>query len=174
MTPDELQRITKAVSEWVRLRDRPDYTAALTPAEVEHSALLRRLLSGQSALPEPPPRSYSYPWYELIENGISTCECWEMTDEQRSVWGGRGPTLIVNQTPWELLRKEGDTFIVTHERAPGEWRVRPGTDEELDIAAVRNGTAKGVAWGVATDNPELIEDIIRFRREWGWRIEQIP
>jgi len=31
------------------------------------SALFARLLSGKPALPYPPPTSYSYPWYEVIE-----------------------------------------------------------------------------------------------------------
>lgn len=173
MSPDELHRVTMAVSEWVRLRDRPDYSAALTPAEVQHSALLQRLLMGKPALAEPPPRSYSYPWYDLIENGHSTCECWEMTDEQLSTMGRTEPTLVVNQSPWTILRKDGDAFVVTHPRAPGEWIVRPGTDEELDIPAIKAGTAKGVAWSVvnATDDPEAqIAGIIKFRRDWGWRI----
>lgn len=33
----------------------------------EKSALFARLLSGRAALPYPPPTSYSYPWYEIIE-----------------------------------------------------------------------------------------------------------
>ena len=46
-----------------------------TFADAVHSALLKRLLDGKQALPEPPPRSYSYPWYELVENGYENrCE----------------------------------------------------------------------------------------------------
>lgn len=176
MTPEDIRLATKAVSDWVRIRDRPDYNAPLTPAEVEHSALLRRLLGGKPALPDPPPRSFSYPWYELIEDGRSTCECWEMTAEQRKVWGRTEPTLVVNQSPtWTILRKEGEAFIVTNPRAPGEWRVRPGTDEEIDLAGILAGTASGIAWDVvnASSNREAqIEGIIEGRRKWGWRIER--
>jgi len=36
-------------------------------ADIQHSALLYRLLSGKPLLPDPPPKAYSYPWYELAE-----------------------------------------------------------------------------------------------------------
>jgi len=38
-----------------------------TAADIGLSALLGRILSGRAPLPSPPPRAYSYPWYDLVE-----------------------------------------------------------------------------------------------------------
>jgi hypothetical protein len=60
--------------------------------DIEHSALLRRLLQGKALLPDPPPLACGYPWYELIESGEGTAfavkECHE----------GSEPRLLVNQS----------------------------------------------------------------------------
>lgn len=115
-----------AMSEWVRIRTSHGYRAELTPAEVDHSALLRRLLSGKPPLPEPPPRSFSYPWYELIETGEDTCFV-EIITEHVALWNHgspEDPVIIVNQNPeWRLQRRDGEDLIVTNPRAPGEWRL---------------------------------------------------
>lgn len=75
------------------------------------SALFSRLLAGGEPLPHPPPTSFSYPWYELIEKpGPHFVHSVGMT--------GRADRILLNQCTWsiasanaagqELLRLEQD------------------------------------------------------------------
>lgn len=64
------------------------------------SALFARLLDGKAALPFPPPTSYSYPWYEVIEGQGPFKVLVDVGDSAH--WGGRA-TLGINQCPWLLV-----------------------------------------------------------------------
>jgi len=50
------------IAKWVDVAG-----GVVSMADVHHSALLYRLLSGRPLLPDPPPKAYSYPWYKLAE-----------------------------------------------------------------------------------------------------------
>ena len=91
--------------------------------DLDHSALLRRLLEGKPPLPVPPPSSYGYPWYELVDNGFA-----EPTDVRvRS-----SEELSINQFPWRIRECRGPLeWLVSYDRDPRVWRVwsigvRPG------------------------------------------------
>ena len=92
--------------------------------EMEHSALLQRLIEGKNPLPEPPPLSFSYPWYDLIDKGWAVP--FEVLDSKgtcaEKTFGDRA--LFINQTRWRIVRrpKKGE-WVVRHIRAPGLWRV---------------------------------------------------
>lgn len=62
----------KAFNTYLRILEKENNGKHFPPnrADIEHSALLSRLLDGNDALPEPPPRMFSYPNYELVETGI--------------------------------------------------------------------------------------------------------
>lgn len=60
------------------------------------SALFHRLLSGRPALPFPPPTSFSYPWYAVVEEPGPFSV---MLGAQP--FGDHGTTLVINQCPWE-------------------------------------------------------------------------
>jgi hypothetical protein len=62
----------KAFNTYLRILEKENNGKHFPPnhADIEHSALLNRLLDGKDALPEPPPRMFSYPNYELVETGI--------------------------------------------------------------------------------------------------------
>lgn len=85
------------------------------------SALLYRMLEGKDPLPIPPPKSYSYPWYELIEKGEATSDdIWEATDDfSKELFSY--PALIINQYSWKILEKVNDNeFIITYSYGPLE------------------------------------------------------
>src|SRR5688500_14473153 len=79
-TSEEI-RVVKAVVLWlgVRAAADPRYDAEwlrqLFP-DAFHSALLWRLLDGRPVLPKPPPVAFSYPWYDLIDDGEAVASDW--------------------------------------------------------------------------------------------------
>jgi hypothetical protein len=66
MEETEQKRILDCVAKWLDIKNkyRGDVT---TGPDVQHSALLRRLLEGKEPLPEPPPLMNSYPDYNAVE-----------------------------------------------------------------------------------------------------------
>lgn len=65
LTEEQLWFVRHAIAEWLRICEQHSYV--VRPPDASHSALLGRLLSGKAALPEPPPRRFSYPDYDLAE-----------------------------------------------------------------------------------------------------------
>jgi ADP-ribosylglycohydrolase len=93
-----------------------------------HSALLQRLLDGDEPLPKPPPRAFSYPWYELLERGCA---------DAFEVWSRPGSTeVVINQYPWKLVR----------ERAPNDWEVTYGDGSTLWRCYCAGDDAFGKKW----------------------------
>jgi hypothetical protein len=99
--------IALCIQHWAQLT-KPDLSHAETGmglyCDLSHSALFSRLLSGKKPLPTPPPTSFSYPWYELLDDGhVESVEVW--FDEQ----GG----LVINQNgQWQLIEKQSDDEYV--------------------------------------------------------------
>ncbi len=95
--------VLRCVARWLDVRARHLRNPAIG-ADVSHSALLGRLLEGKEPLDAPPPKSYSYPWYELVEEGKAyISECWRL-DER---------TLVIHQSIWNIVSELG----------PNEWLV---------------------------------------------------
>ncbi len=72
LPPELLARWDHAVAEYDRVLsdicgDSETAKLFFYNATREKSALFWRLLNGKEPLPMPPPTSYSYPWYEIIE-----------------------------------------------------------------------------------------------------------
>ena len=73
LSEEQRARYEWAVAEYARIQD--ENRARLERAGKQaaphqigpKSALFARLLEGKAALPYPPPTSYSYPWYDIIE-----------------------------------------------------------------------------------------------------------
>lgn len=102
-----------------------------TEDDAEHSALLRRLLAGKDALPEPPPLANRYPWYALVDNGTDT------TTDVRDPGDG---ALVISGTRWKIV-----------ERGPGWWRVQwrddgPVYRVEASATAPATPGASTAAW----------------------------
>lgn len=116
LTEEQRARYTWAVAEYARIQEenrlrleREGKKAAQHQISPK-SALFARLLEGKAALPYPPPTSYSYPWYDIIEKpgphqvsigggvsvaGIAHCDGGMGSDEH----------IVLNQCPWDIRRK---------------------------------------------------------------------
>lgn len=69
LTKDNFQ-LVKYVIKWIEtVRKSKDYSDDWLPNEIDamKSRLFWRIRTGKDPLPEPPPRAYSCPWYEVIE-----------------------------------------------------------------------------------------------------------
>ena len=62
LTQGQADFAVRCMSEWISLSGN-----CPTSADVDHSSLLRRLLSGKEALDNAPPKRFAYPDYELGE-----------------------------------------------------------------------------------------------------------
>ena len=66
LTKEQIGFAIKAMSRYIRILEEQKKRSP-TPADIDHSALLNRLLSGKEPLPEPPPLFFGYPAYQLEE-----------------------------------------------------------------------------------------------------------
>ncbi len=117
------------------------------------SALFRRLLAGREPFPVPPPTSYSYPWYDLLDSpvprSVSIGGCGTMATAIRSaaLFDGSAEqrdVLMVNQDLWIVVRAndaaraclsaadagDADSPAVLAAAKDAEWVIRhPGAPE---------------------------------------------
>jgi hypothetical protein len=112
LTEEQRARYEWAVAEYARIQEenRLRGERAASHQIGPQSALFARLLEGKTALPYPPPTSYSYPWYDIIEKpgphhvsiggGVSVAGIahWD---------GGIGTDghIVLNQCTWTILEK---------------------------------------------------------------------
>lgn len=66
LSVEQIEFACKQVQQWMAICEENGRNVG--PADVDHSSLLRRLLSGKAAHPEPPPKRFSYPAWELVES----------------------------------------------------------------------------------------------------------
>lgn len=139
LRPEQLARWDAAVAEYVRVRAANRVAAGLLLDErlpidghpgSAKSALFARLLNGKAALPYPPPTSYSYPWYAVVEEAGPF-----PVSVGRAMSGGGarettgGFVLRINQCTWEVesLNEAAERLLtldreraVSHEGWPSE------------------------------------------------------
>lgn len=140
------------MAEWVRVKEyesenmpnvRMWNSLKISAADVDHSVLLRRLLEGKRPFKVPPPLSFSYPWYEVMDGKVHIVfEVW---------FDSKQPRVVLNQTSWNVLRTEGDVYIIQNGRDKEEWKLWKRPDEEL---AVDKTTFAGFnEWKLQRKNP---------------------
>lgn len=107
LTEEQRSRYQWALAEYARIQQENRQLAeagghaSLRQHEISpQSALFARLLDGKAALPHPPPTSFSYPWYDIVE-----------TPGQYHVAIGVGressdQRILLNQCVWEVMRKD--------------------------------------------------------------------
>jgi hypothetical protein len=116
LTDEQRARYEWAVAEYARIQEENRVRLERLGKKTEQhqispkSSLFARLLEGKQALPYPPPTSYSYPWYDIIEKpgphhvsigggltvaGIAHCDGGIGTDEH----------IVLNQCAWAILKK---------------------------------------------------------------------
>jgi len=116
LTEDQRARYEWAIAEYARIQEENRLLLERTGEKASshqigpQSALFARLLEGKAALPYPPPTSYSYPWYDIIEKpgphhvsiggGVSIAGIahWD---------GGIGTDghIVLNQCLWRIVHK---------------------------------------------------------------------
>jgi hypothetical protein len=125
----------------IRIRSRPG----------AKSALFRRLLEGKSALSEPPPTSFSYPWFDLVDkpgphpvtlNAVASGAA--LGSEAR---GDRH--LLINQCLWAVTWSTADTADYL-EASRRYFAARDARDLATQHAALNEcqELAPTVQWGV--------------------------
>jgi hypothetical protein len=67
LKPNEARMV---FARWLRMRS-SGLRFRVSPMDIEHSALLGRLLHGMEPLAVPPPLKSAYPWYALFDDGIA-------------------------------------------------------------------------------------------------------
>lgn len=120
-----LSKDLKTLMFWLKVREVqtgrfPSCTDDLL-LQMHKSALLQRMMEGKQPLPEPPPLSFSYPWYSLLEEGVGyPQEVFKTEGFETDLFG---EVIIINQFSWNLME----------EVAPDNWVVNYnfGADREF-------------------------------------------
>jgi len=118
---------SRALREWlsIRLKNGQEYPTNVDQllADIEHSALLPRILNGDKIYPEPPPGS----WYDLIEKGkAKTISLKEY-----------GKTLLIDQSIWNIIEKVKDgEWVASYEIIDAEALEKIAKDHERTLEDV--------------------------------------
>lgn len=97
------------VSKWMetaqKWNESYSYRVSWIPSEADYakSRLFWRIRSGKDPLLEPPPTSFSCPWYELVEL-LEPHDCWDVHFPEGQV--------VVNQCAYNLVRTDGEKRLV--------------------------------------------------------------
>lgn len=112
---EEERELVHAVVEWIKTARKaygnPEWIPY--PADIDHSALLNRLMDGKAPLPYAPTRSFSYPWYDLYDK--------PMEDQYVVDFHIRDDDVaIINQSAWNIVDEiEKDVhYVVTYQNLP--------------------------------------------------------
>ncbi|OFC61806.1 hypothetical protein BAE30_03790 [Acidithiobacillus caldus] len=112
----------------------------------EKSALFWRLLNGKEPLPSPPPTSFSYPWYGVVEDpGPHAVDVWTKCYGQ--------------PLPEKLARMRGTSVenrIFLNECGWTVARCNPAAHAILEAMATEDGPAFEEKERLMADGPELI------------------
>lgn len=124
-----------------------------TLADIDHSALLGRLLRGHPVLPKPPPRSFSYPNYSLGEGKPTLIA--EMRHYDRD---GRPNMLIIDQCDdWDIVNDLEIRHLPTGEiyrlnRPVPNWHVDIG---DADRPTLQGEVPREICWACDDQGKEL-------------------
>lgn len=133
MTPEQ-KKTLKCVVKWFKICEREKYDiprcSISFAVHAEKSSLLNRLLDGKRPYKFPPPKSFSYPWYELLEREYGSG--WMDVSENKHAPG----KLIVNQSSWTIIKKFSDKrYLVSYNEKEGSvWSIinTGATDSEIE------------------------------------------
>lgn len=123
LTPDQVEFACEMVAKWMRVCD--ENNCNHSAVDVDHSALLRRLLSGKKLHKNPPPTRMSYPAWEMVEED-EIC-VYEIYDSKSYL-----NTVMVDQSPeyeWEIPWK-----ILKHKRLGIRWEYSERETKAITIS----------------------------------------
>ena len=107
LEPDQIDFAIKMMSEWARICE--DNNRGTSSADVDHSSLLYRLLSGKKALETPPPLRFSYPCYHLGEG--KKVEIHNVRDNEPDLHDVLGEVSIDQNSRWKWDDKESGVLV---------------------------------------------------------------
>jgi hypothetical protein len=124
-TPEQMQpqKVMDCISLWLRTAEAGGRGLAQSADQftinMRKSALLKRLLSGKKPFPFPPPKSFAYPNYSLLEEGFA--EGW--MDVSTPTEG----EVLINQDLWSLVEVRGERhwFVSYNTREGSVWELSP-------------------------------------------------
>lgn len=129
---EEQIALCTAVVRWIAIMQENGHAGLPSSNDVRHSRLLARLINGQEPLPEAPPVSFGYPWYDLVEQpGPHVCD---VEYHRLKLPGGitqvKVPRiLLINKEAWTVLTQIGpNDFIVRCNRSGVDCHVWRLTD----------------------------------------------
>lgn len=137
------------------------------------SALFARLLEGKQPLPFPPPCSYSYPWYGVIEDAgpwaIGPTSDAKVLDELKYTDESSGEVrILINQASWLLVSEQSTTeAIVTFNK----WD-KQGYTWRLAREAVSTVDATGFILAYHDKDLRRITTLAQLFKEQRWHIEK--
>ena len=102
---EQIPSVMFAVQEYVRILDSFGHPIPMFFVDIEKSALIQRLLSGKPPLAAPPPLSFSYPWYEIVES----------SEPQRCAL----TTITVNDATWDVVGQQPDGSLLVRWQGRG-------------------------------------------------------
>lgn len=114
--------------EWASLASNYDEPGRhVTAADIDHSALLERLLDGEKAFEYPPPKFNSYPYYDAaLDKKFQIGKPMEFDDDDDSEYHGK--LLIDGHTIWEWYDK--DNKVVTHIVSGRQFQLTVEDDDQ--------------------------------------------
>lgn len=115
----------RRVYSWAYLKQKHEKEKAgagdyypITPADIDHSSLLRRILAGRPIFKEEPPNRFSYPDYELASGrNITRTGTVKFKDESYQVRGisANSRVVIIDQSFWGIIKNvDYNIFIVRY------------------------------------------------------------
>jgi hypothetical protein len=119
----QTREIIRAISTWIEVAEQWGYTVRVYNllVDADHSSLLRRILDGKKVHDVPPPVSYSYPNYALLDDGVSYAEeVWERDGFESLADGGM--PVVIEQTVWKGLERLPDGWIARYPMGHGDKR----------------------------------------------------
>ncbi len=122
----------KCMTKWLTIREEQGHDispqASQLKADIDHSALLKRLLSGKEPLPLPPPHSFNQPWYSLIEEGRADKVNAFIYENYQ---GLPLPTAVIDGFPWTLVERLSDSaFLVSYNEQASLYRLQEERPED--------------------------------------------
>lgn len=122
----------RALIRWLEIRAEfgtpfPGSLISLT-TDIAHSSLLERLLAGREPLLKPPPKRYSYPWYELVEDGQARLsadyEVFFLSAADSALWSPDRRLVNICQHLWTIVGERDGSFILTYDADPdSRWSL---------------------------------------------------
>ena len=135
ITQDQFNWMCQCITDWLQIREQFTQAPPIwNLADVQHSSLLNRILSGKTVFNKPPPKAYSYPWYELEEQGWAYIHS-DVSIDPNEKW----PVHIAQSTAYDLLSYENGIATVRAHSNGYTYQVEPS---DVPVTEIKDG--KGV------------------------------